>query len=63
MFFSTLFFFMVLCFLPNKAHAYLDPGTGSYFLQVAMAALVGGAFFTKSLWIKVKLFLKKILSR
>ena len=34
----TLAFIFVLCF---PAYAYLDPGTGSYFLQIIIATLLG----------------------
>jgi len=41
---------------PIKAHAYLDPGTGSYVLQLAIVTLVGALF-------AVKMFCKKLLAR
>ena len=34
----TLALIFVLCF---PAYAYLDPGTGSYFLQIIIATLLG----------------------
>ena len=34
----TLTLIFVLCF---PAYAYLDPGTGSYFLQIIIATLLG----------------------
>ena len=36
----TLALIFVLCF-PAYAYAYLDPGTGSYFLQIIIATLLG----------------------
>jgi hypothetical protein len=41
-------------FLTQSAHAYLDPGTGSYFIQVLMAALLGGAFTVKMYWHRLR---------
>lgn len=38
-----------LAALPASAHAYLDPGSGSYALQVALAGVVGAAFGMKLL--------------
>ncbi len=35
---------------PGRAHAYLDPGTGSYLFQILIAALVGGLFAVKIFW-------------
>ncbi len=29
-------------------HAYLDPGTGSFLLQILVATLLGAAFFLRS---------------
>ena len=39
---------------------YLDPGSGSFLLQLLLAALLGGAFAIKIYWKKIKaLFGKK----
>jgi hypothetical protein len=35
------------------AHAYLDPGTGSYVLQVAIAGIVSALFVLKIFWRRV----------
>jgi hypothetical protein len=29
---------------------YLDPGSGSFIIQIAIAALLGGAFMIKAFW-------------
>jgi hypothetical protein len=34
--------------------AYLDPGTGSFIIQMLIASLVGIAFFIKSFWRNIK---------
>ena len=40
--------------------AYLDPGSGSFILQIAIATLVGAAVVIRSQWAKIKkLFGKK----
>jgi hypothetical protein len=44
------------------AAGYIDPGTGSYMLQVAIAFLVGIAFSVKVFWKKIRAFLSKIRS-
>jgi len=41
---------------PGRAHAYLDPGSGSYLFQILIAALVGGLFAVKIFWGRIKLF-------
>jgi hypothetical protein len=35
---------------------YIDPGSGSYFLQVIIAALLGAAFWIKMSWHRIKAF-------
>ena len=40
--------------LITEAEAYLDPGTGSYVLQMLLAAVLGGLAFIKPIWRKVK---------
>lgn len=34
--------------------AYLDPGSGSFLIQLAIAALVGGAVLVRSQWSRIK---------
>ena len=45
------------------AYAYLDPGTGSYILQLIIGILFGLLFAVKMFWGKIKIFLKNIFSR
>ncbi len=45
------------------AHAYIDPGTGSYILQIALAFFLGALFALKMFWKNVKAFLGNIFSR
>jgi hypothetical protein len=35
---------------------YIDPGSGSYFVQAIIAAVLGGLFYFKQIWLKIKLF-------
>jgi len=44
--------------LPPRAYAYLDPGTGSYILQIVMASLLGSIFALKLCWGRIKLFVQ-----
>jgi len=39
---------------PARAHAYVDPGTGSYFLQFLIAGLLGLLYSIKIYWRKIK---------
>ena len=36
---------------------YIDPGSGSYLVQVIIAAILGGAFWIKTLLAENKIFL------
>jgi hypothetical protein len=45
---------------PQKVHAYLDPGTGSYIIQIGIATLLGGLYLTKLFWNKIKAFIQKV---
>jgi hypothetical protein len=40
----------------GTAHAYLDPGTGSFFLQVLIGGIVGSLAAIKLYWTRIKLF-------
>lgn len=40
--------------LAQPVYAYLDPGTGSYVIQLLLAAIVGGLFAVKLYWRKLK---------
>lgn len=48
--------------LPQTAPGYIDPGTGSYMLQIAIAFLLGLAFSIKVFWKKIASFLRRVVS-
>jgi len=35
---------------------YIDPGSGSYLVQAIIAAILGGLFYFKRMWLRIKLF-------
>ena len=39
--------------------AYLDPGSGSYLLQLLIAGLLGGMFAIRASWGKIKNFFRR----
>jgi membrane protease YdiL (CAAX protease family) len=49
-----LLFFSIALLVPLVTYAYLDPGSGSYALQIFFAALFGIALSIKPLWRKLK---------
>ena len=57
--FASLFCFM----FPAVSYAYLDPGTGSYLLQIVIALFAGTIIFVKIYWNKIKIFFTNIHSK
>jgi tellurite resistance protein TehA-like permease len=53
------FLALILFLFPAKAHAYLDPGTGSYIIQIAIATFVGALFAIRLFWRRIKAFFKR----
>ena len=47
----------------KDAHAYIDPGTGSYIIQVIIGGVLGAAFALKVYWKKVKSYFANLLSK
>jgi len=43
--------------------AYLDPGSGSYLIQLLIAALLGGGFAIKTFWKQISAFFRKVTSK
>ena len=43
----------------QDAYAYLDPGTGSYIIQVVVAVVLGGFYALKVYWHRIKAFFSK----
>lgn len=47
----------------RNAHAYLDPGTGSMILQVAVGAIVGSLMFLKMGFRRIRSQIRQLLGR
>jgi len=57
---TIMFPVILVCLLlltPGAAHAYIDPGTGSFVIQGIIAAVVGAGFAVKMFWKRIKAFL------
>ncbi len=54
----TLVLFHLL--IPRNSYAYLDPGTGSFIIQMLIATIVGGLFVIKIYFAKIKKFFKRV---
>lgn len=60
---SGLLAALVVILCCGRAHAYIDPGTGSYILQIVIAGVVGAAFTLKLFWRRLGLFISNAVSR
>ena len=49
---------LLLLAFAQEAYAYLDPGSGSYMLQLIIGGLLGGLFAVKMYWGKIRTFIK-----
>ncbi len=47
---------LALLLLPSLAHAYIDPGTGSYLLQLLLAGGLGALYTIKTYWSSIKAY-------
>ena len=52
-------FILVLSIAPQKAYAYLDPGTGSYLIQIIIASVAGAGYLIKANWGRIRAILSK----
>lgn len=56
-------FGIIILLFPQPAYAYLDPGTGSYLLQIIAAGFFATLFLFRGWWKKVQAFFVKISRR
>jgi len=61
--FKILFIIFLIFFPLQSVYAYIDPGTGSYMIQLAIAGLLGGIFTLKMFWKKILLFFKELINK
>ena len=49
---------VIIFFTPCSVYAYLDPGTGSYIIQIGAAFFLSSLFFVKVYFQKIKYFMQ-----
>jgi len=54
---------LVLALLSENAYAYVDPGTGSYIVQMLFAGVIAALFSIKLFWSRIKGFFKRLFSK
>lgn len=47
----------------KREFTYLDPGTGSFLLQLLLATFLGSLFLVKTFWKRIKTFFGRLFSR
>lgn len=45
---------LLLVAIPDASYGYIDPGSGSFLIQAALAGLLGLSFTAKSFWRSLK---------
>ena len=53
----------VMTLWAQNAYAYLDPASGSLFLQAIVAAIAGAALVIRTYWHRCKVFFSRLFSR
>jgi hypothetical protein len=59
----AIIFIFIFLFFVNNAYAYLDPGTGSYILQLIAASLFAGLLLFKNFWVKMREIIVNLFKR
>lgn len=53
----------LLCITPGSAFGYIDPGTGSFVIQVLVGAVLGSLMALKIFWRRIVGFVRGLVSR
>jgi len=48
---------------PSTSYAYLDPGSGSFLLQMIIAGLIAASFAIKTFWRNIKNFFTNLFKK
>ena len=59
----VLFAMMFVLVFTRQAYGYIDPGTGSFILQLAIGSLLGAALAVKLSWARIKFFLGSLFRK
>jgi len=60
---SLLLPITAILLIPETAQAYIDPGTGSYVVQLLLAGILGALFAIKVFWRRLISFFKGLIGR
>jgi len=54
---------LIVLVFTREAYGYIDPGTGSFILQVALGSLFAAAVAVKMFWRQIMAFLGRLFAR
>ena len=54
---------LALLVIPSFAQAYIDPGTGSYLLQLLIAGGLGALYTIKTYWSSLKCYFSNFMKK
>ena len=60
---NALILILTFLLLTTPAHAYLDPGSGSFIIQMAIGALLGGLITLKLYFQKIKILILGLFNK
>ena len=60
---SVILAFLLSLICTRDAYAYLDPGSGSYILQLLVAGLLGASLAIRIYWRKIRAFVSRLFGR
>ncbi|MBU1007684.1 hypothetical protein KKA53_01220 [Candidatus Dependentiae bacterium] len=63
MVFRSLLLLLSLTLFVRPLYGYIDPGTGSYLLQILIAGGLAGLYTVKTYWKNISCFVKSHCSR
>lgn len=60
-----LYFLLIVAIFsfPGPVHAYIDPGAGSYLIQILIGTALGGAYLVKNFWKNIIAFVKNLFKK
>lgn len=61
--FKIMIIFVVIFSCITPLHAYIDPGTGSYVLQLLVAGILGSLYALKVYWRSLRHFFGSLFSK
>ncbi len=56
-------FLVIFVAQPLPAFAYLDPGSGSYIIQVTIGVLAGAVFMVKNYWAVINGYIQRFFNK